>query len=142
MNRPWHLVIGIFVLLVLWGKFELIELTLIFIPIAFTIFSDVDAGTPYHRNFLTHSNIIWFIVWFYNPSFITALVCLSVGVHCLLDVNLYPSSWKGMYLIKFGRHGLFWWSKGHQGRYSTLWLIGNFIWGIVVLCIQLGVIKW
>lgn len=139
MNRSWHLVIGILTLLVLWGQLEPIELTMIFIPMAFTIFSDVDVGTPYHRNFLTHSIMIWFVVWWYNPMIITALVCLAVGLHCLLDITLWPSSWTGFYLIRFGKHGLFWFKKGKQGLLSTLWLIGNFVLSVIILYLQLGV---
>ncbi len=129
MNRFAHFIAGIIFFLILWGLFELITFSLILIPIAMVLFPDVDAGSKYHRNFLTHSIIVWSIVWYLNPEYriLTALVCVAIGFHCLCDINgLNPKKWRGSYTIKFTNHGL-------NGKLSTVWLFWNFILGLIIL---------
>lgn len=131
MNRLAHFIAGIIFFLVLWGLFELITLSLILIPIAMVLFPDVDAGTKIHRHFLTHSIIAWFGVWLYNPSILTALVCVAIGFHCLCDINgLNPKRWRGSYTIKFTTYGL-------NGKLSTLWLFMNFILSLIILGVSI-----
>ena len=136
MKGSYHLLFGTLFFLVLWGCLEAITITMIAVGIAFTVFPDSDWSINSHRNWIFHGIIPWIIVWYFNPSLITVMICVGVGIHLLCDITPYKAGWKGGYLIKWYHHGFFWWSKGNQGKYTTAWLLGNFILSIVILAVE------
>jgi hypothetical protein len=137
MKGIWHIISSSVVLLTLWILLDEITITLILIALPFTIFPDVDLKFDSHRNFLFHSIIIWVIVWWFNPSLLTALIVFGTGLHLLGDITLFPSTWKGYYTLKFIRHSFFWFSKDKRGVYTTIWLLLNFLGSVVILIIEI-----
>lgn len=146
MNRNPHWIIALIVFCIINLFSSQITTTLIMIPTAMSLFPDVDAGTRYHRYWLCHSIIPWVIVWLFNPMLLTALICLGVGIHCLLDIHLNRAKMTGFYTIKLFRvlklHLGSWEYKmiGLNGIKSTLWLFINFLIAILILLIQIKVI--
>ncbi len=128
MKRKQHLIVALMFLIFINFISSQITISLIALPTAMTIFPDVDAGTKYHRNIFTHSIIIWIFVFIFNPMLLTALVCLGVGVHCLCDISLKTKG--GFYTIK-------WYRKGFNYKWSTIWLLLQFIGGSVILGVWL-----
>jgi len=110
-----------------------ITLTLAAIPISF--FPDVDQNfkkTLGHRNWFTHSIILWLIIYIFNIGDIMILtMMLGVGIHCLSDCRFRSEKQKGYYTIKWFK------GKGLDGFGSTLYLTLNFI---VSLSLFLGVV--
>lgn len=98
------------------------------IPISF--FPDVDQNFKFlgHRNWFTHSIIIWEFVYIFNLHFIFLILILAIGLHCLCDVRFRSKKQVGFYTIKllgiksFGRYRY----KNLNGKWSTVWLIINF----------------
>ena len=140
MKGSWHYIIGIVVFTILWLVIDEIKLTMIFIPIALSLFPDADLKLNSHRNFLFHSVILWLVVFIFNPSLMMALVCLSIGIHCISDITLIPSAWKGFYTLKLvGNRPFFMFIKGCRGLLTTLWLLVNFIISVIIVVIALWV---
>ena len=138
MKGSYHYLIGTVVFTVLWLLIDEIKFTMIFIPIALSLFPDTDLKLNSHRNFLFHSIILWVVVLMYNPSLIMALICLSVGIHLLFDITLNPSAWKGFYTLKLvGNKPFFIFSRNGRGLWTTLWLLINFIISVVIVVIIL-----
>ena len=132
MKGTWHFIIGMITFILSWMFIKEIHITMIFIPIALSLFPDADFKIRSHRNFLFHSIIPWSLVWLYNPTIITALSCLSIGIHLFLDITYTPKKWKWGYLLKFYKKGFFWFAKGKQGALTTIWLFVNFSLSVLI----------
>ena len=142
MRGSYHFLSGIIVFVVLWLTIEEITFTMIFIPIALSLFPDVDIKLNSHRNFFLHSTLIWIIVFLYNPSMIMALGCLSIGIHLLLDITITPSKLRGTYTLKFVKsRPFFWFLKKKRGLATTLWLFINFLLSVILLIIEIIIIS-
>ena len=116
MKGNWHYLIGLSVFVVLWLTIEEITFSLILAPIALSAFPDVDLRTKNHRWFLTHSIILWGIVAWFNPGLWSILIVLSIGIHLLCDITLFPSRWTGTYCLKvWGKTSFFWFVKKGYG---------------------------
>ena len=144
MNRKSHLLIGSIVLVLVNLLSSKITITLIAIPIGMSLIPDIDAGTRYHRFFLSHSIIPWVVVYLFNPTLLTALVCFAVGIHLILDIHINKQKMVGFYTIKFFKvldvknRGFK--MIGLSGKQTTIWLIVNFLLSIMILLIQLKIL--
>ena len=127
MKFRWHFVFALCLFTILWIAIESISLSMIFIPILMAPLPDVDLKFKSHRNAVFHSILIPVIVFIFNPSELTALVCLSFGLHCLLDGISFKKK-IGYYRIK--------WYHNHEmlnGKASMIWLWANFIASVIIL---------
>lgn len=89
-----HVILTAVVVSVLWWMFDAINLTsiipAIYLTFATDISADPEAGPMSYKMYLTHSTIIWIIIFLFNPIALTALMMLSLSLHCLTDI--YPGS--------------------------------------------------
>jgi len=114
-----------------------VTITQILAGVPLSFFPDIDHNFSFlgYRNLLTHSIIIWEIIYLFNPHFIFLLIILAVGFHCLCDTLWNKKKQHGFYTIKY--IGLFneekkrWRYKGLSGGESTFWLASNFIVAII-----------
>ena len=132
MNIKHHFGTTFICLFILWLfslYFDLgITITSIIVALTFCLFPDFDLRAGTHRNFLAHSITIWIIVFAFNPSIITVMMCVGTGFHCIEDIRFRKSKMRGYYTIKLiGNKQLL------SGYLSTLYLIINFIISIILL---------
>jgi len=136
MRGKWHFVLttGFFITLWLifniWLKKEFFTITQIIAAIPISFFPDVDHNFKVmgHRNWFTHSILLWEVVYLFNQHFIFLTLMLGIGFHCLCDIRLQPKKQVGYYVIKwFGvkKNGRYTYLN-LNGGYSTLWLNLNF----------------
>ncbi|MBD3196564.1 MAG: hypothetical protein GF317_16025 [Candidatus Lokiarchaeota archaeon] len=152
MRGKYHLILTTLFFLSLWGVFniwlgkEYISITQILTAIPLSYFPDIDTNFKFlgHRNWFTHSIILWVGIYYFNPHSIFLLIVLAVGFHCLCDCRVKRSKQRGYYtikilpivimfrvdfylrfipLLKSGKVRY----KGLNGRNSTIWLLLNFI---------------
>lgn len=155
MKGKYHLVFTTIFFLALWGFFnvflqkEYLNITQVLAAIPLSYFPDIDTNFKAlgHRNVFTHSIILWCIIYIFNPHIIYLLITLSVGFHCLCDCHLLKKDKRrGFYTIKlipivklFTTHyalhiipilkcGKVEY-KGLNGKWSTVWLLMNFVVG-------------
>jgi len=138
MKGKYHLLTSIIFFIILWLSIPKIKITEILMPIILSLYPDIDLKfTKYlgHRSIWTHSIIIPFIIFLFNPSPITILFIVSVGLHLACDLRFTKQS--GFYTIVILKVYLS--NKVHfpryrlNGRHSTTWLAGNFIISMVIL---------
>jgi len=137
MRGKWHFVLttGFFITLWLifniWLKKEFFTITQIIAAIPISFFPDVDHNFKVmgHRNWFTHSIVLWEVVYLFNQHFIFLTLMLGIGFHCLCDIRLQPKKQVGYYTIKwFGMKNLGRYTYPNlNGVYSTLWLSLNFL---------------
>jgi len=113
----------------------------VYAGIGFSLLPDIDAGTKYHRHFLTHSIIwiaaMWFVAWGYPElQLIISFWILGVGLHCLEDIRLNRASARGFYTIKI-RQTISGKVKGLTGMGTTCWLFWNFVLSFIPMIITL-----
>lgn len=130
MNGKWHFITTTIIFIALWIIFrfyfdkEYFTISQLIAAIPLTFFPDVDTNfkkTLGHRNWFMHSIILWVIIYILNPYFVFLAIVLAVGLHCLCDLRFCRQQQVGFYCIKvIGDWDL-------NGRWSTLWLVVNFI---------------
>ncbi|KKN34035.1 hypothetical protein LCGC14_0797960 [marine sediment metagenome] len=136
MRGKWHFVLttGFFITLWLifniWLKKEYFTITQIIAAIPISFFPDVDHNFKVmgHRNWFSHSIILFEIVYLFNHDSIFLILILGIGFHCLCDIRLQPKKQVGYYTIKwFGikKNGKYKYPN-LNGKYSTVWLNLNF----------------
>lgn len=152
MKWRWHLLTTFIIMgvIAIFTKTVNIVEGVIIPPIWATLFSDCDAKFQYvrkdkkdklqetfkkfsipHRSIWTHSIILTFIVWLYDPSLLLTLMIFAQGVHCLEDINVMKSTRLGTYNIHYLK--IFNKTYGMKGRASTLWLLLQFAGGSAIL---------
>ncbi|KKN39613.1 hypothetical protein LCGC14_0741870 [marine sediment metagenome] len=130
MKYKNHFLITTLFFILLWLIIPEVQITEIIFPSILSTFPDIDRQFKVlgHRSALTHSIIIPFIVYLFNPYMNYLLIMLSVAMHGLCDIRLQPKKQVGYYTIKWfgmkstGRYTY----KNLNGGYSTLWLSINF----------------
>ncbi len=133
MKKILHLVLGIVLFVALSYAIEEIRITMIFYPILLNIAPDIDISFGSHRNFLTHSIAIPIVILAFNWDVFNILCVLAFAFHCLCDVSLRPSKWKGYYTIKFYHHTIFFGAEDKAaGAMTSLWLVVQGILGILL----------
>jgi len=128
MKGKWHFVFTTTFLILLWVIFGVVlqkpyfTITQIIAAVPISFFPDVDQNFSFlgHRNWFTHSIILWVIIYIFNPHFIFLTLQLGIGFHCLCDIRLRPEKQVGYYTIKWFK------GKGLNGLQSTAWLNLNF----------------
>lgn len=98
-------------------------------PVALTLFPDSDNNFVPHRNWLTHSIIPWSIIYFIEPTHIVLVAIVSIGFHCVCDIQLAKKKRTGWYTISFYPF------KRINGNWSTVWLMMNFIIAMTILIV-------
>jgi len=139
MKGKFHLVSTLIFFILLWLIVPDIHVTEIFLPVFLTMYPDVDLRFQSlgHRSIWTHSIVLPFIVFCFNPSMITVLVILSIGFHCLCDLRFTKQT--GYYTIKILRmrsSKRSWYSRFRMnGKQTTTWLFSNFILSLIITLI-------
>ena len=154
MNGKSHLITTSLVLIGLWIVFGLVlnkdyfTISLVIVAIPITFFPDIDLkfNALGHRNFFTHSIILWCILFYFNPSFLFILFIFVNGLHCFADCRWNSRKRIGYYTVKIFMYMAFnihhkdadnitvWRTVwGMNGACSTLYLILNFIISIIIL---------
>ena len=129
MNFKGHFITEIIIMLILWGIFEQITISMIIIPIFWgTSFPDADLKFNSHRNIIFHSIIPNIIIWYYIPTMENLLFVMAVVIHLVGD--LIPMIKKrGGYacidLFNLARLNTKW---------SAVWLGVNILAGIFLFC--------
>ncbi len=123
--------IGLWLLFGIYLKKDYFTITQVIAAIPISFFPDVDKNflVMGHRNWFSHSILLWIIIYIYNPYFIFLILMLGIGFHCLLDINFEKERQKGYYTIKWFGYSLKtskWHYKGLNGKNSTIWLFLNF----------------
>jgi len=125
MKFKGHIISEIIVMLVVWGIFERITLSMIILPIFFgTSFPDADLKFNSHRNILFHSVIPNLIIWWYIPTLENILFLLAVVIHLIGD--LIPMIKKRGGYACIDVFGL----TRFNTKWSALWLGMNILVGI------------
>jgi len=136
MRGKWHFVLTTLFLITLWLVFGIwlnkpyFTITQVIAAIPISFFPDIDQNFKFlgHRNWFTHSIVIWEFVYLFNLHFLPLTLMLGIGFHCLCDIRLRPKKQIGYYTIKWfgtkkkGRYSY----PNMNGAYSTLWLNLNF----------------
>lgn len=130
MRGKWHFITTTLFFILLWLIIPEVQITEIIFPSVLATFSDIDLQFKFlgHRSFLTHSIIIPFIIYLFNPYIDYLLIMLSIGLHCLCDIRISKKKQVGYYTIKWfglkkkGRYSY----KNLDGAWSTAWLSLNF----------------
>ena len=143
MRGKWHFVTTTIFIVFLWIIFGLwlgkpyFNITQVIAAIPISFFPDIDQNFKMlgHRNWFTHSIILWVVIYLFNPHFIFLLLMLGIGFHCLMDIRLQPKKQVGYYTIKwYGYRGtnLKYSYKGMDGLLSTYYLTINFAISFIV----------
>lgn len=145
MKGKWHFIFTTIFLIGLWVIFGLylnkpyFTITQIIAAVPISFFPDVDQNFKMlgHRNWFTHSIMLWMIIYLFNLHFIFLIFMLGIGFHCLCDMRLRPSKQVGYYTIKwFGyRKPVNYVYKGLNGTESTIWLFMNFLISFVIFIV-------
>jgi len=115
-----------------------IEDALIFsiITIPLTLFPDSDKNFVPHRNWFTHSILMWVIFYVLTGHISLLLSSLCIGYNDFCDINVLKRKRKGFYTISFYPFKLFIkskWKSRLTGKLSTVWLGGNFFVSVLLL---------
>ena len=87
MNFKGHFITEIIIMLILWGIFEQITVSMIIYPIFFgTLIPDADLRFKSHRNIIFHSIIPNIIIWYYIPIMENLLFIISIVIHLAGDL--------------------------------------------------------
>lgn len=148
MHRTSHEIIGFLFFVSLWlfdfliFKTDTITISSIILPIVWSIIPDRDSRRQgeiipkSHRNMWWHSIFFPLIIYIFAPITHFALIIVSAGLHCLLDIRLRKVG--GFYTVKY-------WKGKSLGGYwfATIWYLTNFIAsiGLFYLHLQLGVLR-
>lgn len=138
MNKINHFLIEIVAMSLMLAYIEPLTITIIAMPIFWgAMFSDFDHQINSHRNMFFHSIALNILVWYFNPSLLTALMTLGVGIHLICDCKWWTYSNK-KYIIKGGTYCIDMFKiKRLSARWSTIWMILNFAASVVLFIYQL-----
>ncbi|KKN90817.1 hypothetical protein LCGC14_0224000 [marine sediment metagenome] len=131
MKYKNHFLITVIIFIILWLIVPEVQITEIIFPSVLATFPDIDKQFKIlgHRSAVTHSIIIPFIVYLFNPYMDYLLIMLSITIHGLLDIRISKKKQVGYYTIKWFGYSIGagkWRYKGMNGKNSTIWLSLNF----------------
>jgi len=129
MERKWHIFISCIVFIILFVVLEIVTITSIVLPLLWATIPDRDhRDSKSHRNMVWHSVAMPLIIFIFMPIIHFALLILSAGMHCLLDVRLKKVS--GFYTVK--------WYRMHSVlgyKFATSWYLMNFIVSVIIFMV-------